>query len=94
MGNWNRKANSVDHWEPLVIFRFPFYLENILMIALFSVMLILACLWAKLPEGMGIRSVSFWLLSITLFFNYAFVIVEYTSRGLQHIPKLSSDLAR
>ena len=94
MGNWNRKANSVDHWEPLVIFRFPFYLENILVIALFSVMFILACLWAKLPAGMGIRSVSFWLLSITLFFNYAFVIVEYTSRGLQHIPKLSSDLAR
>tara|TARA_E500000331_G_scaffold99082_2_gene95829 strand:- start:36 stop:1307 length:1272 start_codon:yes stop_codon:yes gene_type:complete len=94
MGHWNRKAKSVDHWEPLHIFRFPFYMENILVIVLFSFMFILACLWAKLPAGMGIRSVSFWILSITLFFNYAFVIVEHTSRGLQHIPKLSSNLAQ
>jgi hypothetical protein len=63
MGNWHRKAKSVDHWEPLVIFRFPFCLENILVITLFSVMFILACLWAKLPMGMGLRSVSIWLLS-------------------------------
>ena len=52
MGHWNRKAKSVEHWKPVSIFRFPFYLENILVIALFSFMFILACLWAKLPSGM------------------------------------------
>ncbi len=52
----------------------------------------MASLWSSLPHGMGILSVPFWLICITLFFNYAFVIVDYTSRGFQHVPKLSGEL--
>jgi hypothetical protein len=53
----------------------------------------MACLWSSLPNAMGIRSIPFWLICITLFFNYVFVIVDHTSRGFQRAPKLSGELA-
>jgi tetratricopeptide (TPR) repeat protein len=87
-----RVRRPVQAFDPLRIFQFPFYLENILVILLFCIMFITACIWASLPVGMGIRSVPFWFLCITVFFNYMFVVVDWTSRGFQHMPKLSGDL--
>ncbi len=91
MVEWRTRA-KVQAFEPLKIFGFVLFLENILVIALFSFMFTVASFWAALPIGMGFRSIPFWLICLTLFFNYAFIIVDYTSRGMQRIPKLSGDL--
>lgn len=87
-----RNGKPIEDYEKLGVFRYPFYLENTLVIGLFSLMFIVASVWASLPVGMGIGSVSFWFICIILFFNYIFVIVDYTSRGVQRIPKLSGEL--
>jgi hypothetical protein len=89
--DWRHPRPASDFQE-LTIFRFPFFLENLLVLGLYSLMFLMAGLWASLPSGMGIRSVPFWLICITLFFNYVFVIVDHTSRGFQHVPKLSGEL--
>ena len=81
----------VDVFEPLEVFRFPLYLENLLVLALFSVMFLIASYWAMIPF-FGIRSVAFWFICVTLFMNYCFVIVEHTSHGKAHVPKLSGEL--
>lgn len=91
MPNW-RVRQPVRAFERLQVFQFPFFLENLLVIALFTVMFTIASIWASLPAGMGIRSVTFWFICITMFFNYMFVVVDHTSRGFQHIPKLSGEL--
>ena len=79
-------------YEKLEIFRYPFYLENALLIGLFSIIFVIASIWASLPAGMGIRSLTLWFVGVVIFFNYIFVIVDYTSRGIQRIPKLSGEL--
>lgn len=91
MPEW-RTRTPVGEYQPLEIVRFPFYAENLLVITFFSLMFLIACFWASLPHGMGIRSVGFWFICITLFFNYAFVIVDYTARGVKNIPKLSGEM--
>lgn len=91
MLDWRHPRPASDFQE-LTIFRFPFFLENLLVLGLYSFMFFMACLWSSLPNLMGIGSASFWLTCITLFFNYGFVIVDHTSRGFQHVPKLSGEL--
>lgn len=91
MISWKNKQ-PVRPFEKLTVLSFPFYLENLLVIGFFSMMFTIACIWASLPAGMGLRSVSFWFICITLFFNYIFVIVDYTSRGLERVPKLSGEM--
>lgn len=91
MVEWRHRKPVADY-EKLVVFQYPFYLENALVVALFSLMFIVASVWASLPVGMGLGSVSFWFVCVTIFFNYAFVIVDYTSRGIQRIPKISGEL--
>lgn len=87
-----RRRKAKPQYVRLQILAFPFYLENILVLLLFSAMFITACLWASLPGWMGLRSVGFWFICITLFFNYVFVIVDFTSRGMQRVPKLSGEM--
>jgi hypothetical protein len=87
-----RYRRPVGDFEKLKIFAFPLFLENVLVLILFTIIFLLAAIYSSLPAGMGIRSVTIWFVCITLFFNYAFVIVDYTSRGLQRVPKLSGEL--
>ena len=91
MSEW-RHRRTVGAYEPLRVMTFPLQAENLLVMGLFTVMFTIACFWSALPSGMGIRSVAFWFLSITLLFNYGFVIVDYTARGFQRVPKLSGEL--
>ena len=91
MKGWHHKK-PVQKFDKLNVTTFPLYGENLLVIGLFTIMFSLACIWASLPVGMGIRSVAFWFICITLFFNYAFVIVDYTSRGMQRVPRLSGEM--
>jgi len=91
MIEWRHRQPVADY-EKLEIFRYPFYLENALLIGLFSIIFVIASIWASLPAGMGIRSLTLWFVGVVIFFNYIFVIVDYTSRGIQRIPKLSGEL--
>jgi hypothetical protein len=87
-----RIRTPVGEYKPLEVIRFVFYPENLLMLCLFSVMFWIACVWSSLPYGMGLRSAPFWFLCITLFFNYSFVVVDYTARGVKSLPKISGEM--
>ena len=56
-------------FEPLKIFQFPFFLENVLAIILFSIMFIVAVLYITLPRGMGLRAIAAWVVFLTIFFT-------------------------
>lgn len=87
-----RRRKAAPQHNRLQVLAFPFFLENILVLLLFTVMFTIATVWASLPVGLGLRSVPFWFICITLFFNYVFVVVDFTSRGMQRVPKLSGEM--
>ena len=91
MVDWRHPRPASD-FQALTIFRFHFFLENLLALCLYSFIFFIACLWSSFPNLSGIGSAPLWLPGITLFFNYGFVIVDHTSRGFQHVSKLSGEL--
>ena len=91
MPDW-RTRTPVGEYKPLEVIRFVFYTENIMMLCLFSVMFWIACVSSLVPYGMGLRSAPFWFLCITLFFNYGFVVLDYSARGVKSLPKISVEL--
>ena len=78
-------------FEPLETFRFVFRLEACLTWLFFAVVFVVATTSLKVP-AFYIRSLFLWVAGVVLFTQYSFVVLEYTSRGYQRVPKLSGSM--
>jgi len=84
---------TIDHFEDLEIYSFPFRGINIGVLILFT----LSYTWIETVfRGMGISgliiTMMFTYVCSLLFFGYLFVILKDTARGHQHIEQLSASL--
>jgi len=83
----------IDKFEDLEIASFPFRAGNIATTIFFCLIFsyLLGILRVIGPAGF-FYSILLTYFSFMFFFGYLFVIVDYTSRGYQEIPKLSANL--
>lgn len=86
-----RNLEPPTAFEPLQTFRFPFRLTALLTWLLFSLLFVLATVSLKVP-AFYIRSLFLWVAAVVLFSQYTFLVLEYTSRGYQEVPKLSGSM--
>lgn len=87
------KPVLIDKFEDLEIVSFPFRVGNIASIIFFGLIFsyLLGIMRTMGPIGF-FYSIMLTYFSFMFFFGYLFVIVDYTSRGYQEVPKLSANL--
>ncbi|MBS02584.1 MAG: hypothetical protein CMQ24_07745 [Gammaproteobacteria bacterium] len=88
---YTRPLEAPPAFEPLETFRFPLRLGTGLTWLLFAIIFVLATTSLKVP-AFYIRSLFLWVVGAGLFTQYSFVVIEYTSRGYQEVPKLSGSM--
>ncbi|MCB1646795.1 MAG: hypothetical protein KDI36_15155, partial [Pseudomonadales bacterium] len=87
---WHSRSELGEFRRPVLV-GYVTRLETLLIILLFSVLFWVCSLWLRLPF-FSVRSIMLWIISVTLFMNYGFVIIDYTARGLDKLPALSGEL--
>lgn len=89
----SNKKIWIDKFEPLEIASFPFRVNNLVILAFFSLVFTYELAIVRIVGPAGFVFTIILLYLATLFFmGYGFIIAEYTTRGYQYIGNMSASI--